>query len=58
MNRAEKPWQVDPEEAKKRRDCRAWRVFSIDPPGSQDIDDALSVNVLPNGNIEIGCRTN
>jgi DIS3-like exonuclease 1 len=54
----EKPWAPSSEELAKRRDCRSWRVFSIDPLGSQDIDDALSVNVLPNGNYELGCRTN
>jgi DIS3-like exonuclease 1 len=28
--------------------------MSIDPIGSQDIDDALNVNVLPNGNLQVG----
>ena len=28
--------------------------MSIDPPGCQDIDDALSVHLLANGNYEIG----
>ncbi len=37
-----------------RRDMRNDRVFSIDPLGSMDIDDALSVKQLSNGNIEIG----
>lgn len=53
----EKPWAPSPDEIAKRRDCRSWRVFSIDPLGSQDIDDALSVNVLENGNYELGCRS-
>lgn len=30
--------------------------MSIDPLGSQDIDDALSAKQLPNGNIQIGVR--
>lgn len=54
---SERPWRPDPAEVAKRRDCRSWRVCSIDPLGSQDIDDALSVNILPNGNYEVGCRT-
>jgi DIS3-like exonuclease 1 len=29
-------------------------IFSIDPEGCQDIDDAMSARVLPNGNIEVG----
>lgn len=29
-------------------------VCSIDPPGCTDIDDALSVHKLPNGNYEFG----
>lgn len=38
----QKRWSLPPEEAQKRRDLRSERVFSIDPLGSQDIDDALS----------------
>jgi DIS3-like exonuclease 1 len=29
-------------------------LFSIDPPGCQDIDDAISVKELPNGCVELG----
>lgn len=47
-------WQVPSEEYSKRRDMRKERIFSIDPLGSMDIDDAISVKYLPNGNIEIG----
>ncbi|CAH8437909.1 unnamed protein product [Schistosoma turkestanicum] len=54
----QRPWQVDPEEVKKRRDLRSPTIsgnpnseniliFSIDPPGCQDVDDALSVQWLP-----------
>ncbi|VUZ43706.1 unnamed protein product [Hymenolepis diminuta] len=50
-------WKVDPTEVKKRRDLRPpsisgnpnsedTLVFSIDPPGCQDVDDALSVKLL------------
>ncbi|CAH8832647.1 unnamed protein product [Trichobilharzia szidati] len=54
----QRPWKVDPEEVKRRRDLRSPSVsgnpnsedvliFSIDPPGCQDVDDALSVQWLP-----------
>lgn len=38
----------------KRRDLRHLNICSIDPPGCQDIDDALHARVLPNGNHEVG----
>eukprot|EP01127_Copromyxa_protea_P024073 TRINITY_DN9317_c0_g1_i1.p1 TRINITY_DN9317_c0_g1~~TRINITY_DN9317_c0_g1_i1.p1 ORF type:complete len:1117 (-),score=227.07 TRINITY_DN9317_c0_g1_i1:39-3254(-) len=50
----EHPWKPKPEELVGRRDISDWRIFSIDPLGSQDIDDALSACKLPNGNIQIG----
>ncbi|KAL4068784.1 hypothetical protein V8B97DRAFT_1972058 [Scleroderma yunnanense] len=37
-----------------REDLRDLVVCSIDPPGCQDIDDALHARRLPNGNIEAG----
>lgn len=39
-----------------RADLRDLIVCSIDPPGCQDIDDALHARKLPNGNIEAGVR--
>lgn len=39
---------------KGRRDLRELLVCSIDPPGCQDIDDALHARPLPNGNFEVG----
>ncbi|XP_063026060.1 DIS3-like exonuclease 1 isoform X2 [Melospiza melodia melodia] len=49
------PWKVSPEEAKKRLDLRDTHlIFSIDPKGCEDVDDALSVRALPNGNLELG----
>ncbi|KAF1328304.1 Dis3-like exonuclease, partial [Globisporangium splendens] len=48
-------WRVPDEEVAVRRDLRSThRVFSVDPPGCQDIDDAMSIRYLPNGNIELG----
>ena len=39
-----------------RADLRHLAVCSVDPPGCKDIDDALHVRALPNGNLEIGVR--
>ena len=39
---------------KGRVDYRSKPVCSIDPPGCQDIDDALHALPLPNGNFEVG----
>ncbi|KAF7730383.1 DIS3 mitotic control [Apophysomyces ossiformis] len=48
------PWRPDKSELARRKDLRSLTVFSIDPPNCQDIDDALSVRELKNGNIELG----
>ncbi|XP_071297271.1 DIS3-like exonuclease 1 isoform X2 [Agelaius tricolor] len=49
------PWKVSPEEVKKRLDLRDTHlIFSIDPKGCEDVDDALSVRTLPNENLELG----
>lgn len=49
------PWKVPDSEASRRRDLReTHRVFSIDPPGCQDIDDAMSARPLPGGGFEVG----
>ncbi|KOS46556.1 hypothetical protein ACN38_g2493 [Penicillium nordicum] len=37
-----------------RKDLRDLLICSIDPPGCQDIDDALHTRLLPNGNFEVG----
>ncbi|RLN97952.1 hypothetical protein BBJ28_00008632 [Nothophytophthora sp. Chile5] len=48
-------WQMPEDELRRRRDLRTThRVFSVDPRGCQDIDDAMSVRRLPNGNVELG----
>ncbi|SBS86836.1 exosome complex exonuclease RRP44, putative [Plasmodium malariae] len=39
-------WKIPEEEYKKRKDFRDVLTFSIDPLGCQDIDDALSVEVI------------
>jgi exosome complex exonuclease DIS3/RRP44 len=47
-------YQIPADELARRLDLRKTRVFSIDPPGCKDIDDALHLIELPNGNYEIG----
>merc|ERR1719154_537451 len=49
-----KTWLPDPEEVAKRKDLRKTLVMSIDPIGCEDVDDALSVKKLDNGNLEVG----
>ena len=41
-------------EIKKRRDLRAIPTFTIDPIDAKDFDDAISYQVLSNGNYQIG----
>jgi len=41
-------------EQQKRTDFRDLCVFSIDPPGCEDVDDALSCEKLENGNFRVG----
>lgn len=38
----------------KRKDVRGIMTMTIDPADAKDFDDALSFQILPNGNIEIG----
>ncbi|KAM4036792.1 DIS3-like exonuclease 1 isoform 1-T1 [Anomaloglossus baeobatrachus] len=53
-NSPENPWRVAPEEC-DRRDLRETHlVFSIDPIGCEDVDDALSIRVLKSGHLELG----
>ncbi|KAG0197124.1 DIS3 mitotic control [Mortierella sp. GBA30] len=54
INTAEKPWTPAPAELSRRRDLRKHTVFSIDPPNCQDIDDAISIKEIGNGQIEFG----
>ncbi|CAI5461475.1 unnamed protein product [Closterium sp. Yama58-4] len=52
------PWSVSPADItdprSKREDLRHVRVFSVDPIGCRDIDDALHCVPLPNGNFDVG----
>jgi len=38
----------------KRRDVRSVTTMTIDPADAKDFDDALSIQTLPSGNIEVG----
>ncbi|KAJ2354922.1 hypothetical protein GGF43_002986 [Coemansia sp. RSA 2618] len=48
------PWRIPPVELKRRTDLRSACVFTIDPPTARDLDDAVSCQLLPNGNVLIG----
>lgn len=50
------PWKpnLNDPELGPRRDLTDWRIYSIDPPGCQDIDDALSFRRLPRGSVQVG----
>lgn len=45
---------IDPREIKKRKDFRKKLTFTIDPVTAKDFDDALSFELLENGNYEVG----
>ena len=47
-------FEITEEEISKRRDMRKDLTFTIDPKDAKDFDDALSFEVLENGNYEIG----
>lgn len=51
-----KPMTADitPEEEKIRRDVRPVTTFTIDPLTARDFDDALSFQILDDGQIEVG----
>jgi len=46
--------EVSEEEVTLRRDFKEITTFTIDPIDAKDFDDALSFQVLPTGNFEIG----
>ena len=48
------PKKISAEEIAKREDFRKITTFTIDPADAKDFDDALSFQILPNGNIELG----
>ena len=48
------PTQITEADLANRRDMRETTTFTIDPVDAKDFDDALSVQMLDNGNYEIG----
>ena len=50
----ELPWIINETDRKSRKDFTHLNICSIDPVGCTDIDDALHIRVLENGNHEVG----
>ncbi len=48
------PNEVDEKELKGRRDLTNQVIFTIDGDDTKDIDDAISIKMLDNGNYELG----
>ncbi|SPO21661.1 related to SSD1 protein [Ustilago trichophora] len=48
------PWKISEKEYETRKDFRKHRVFTIDPETAKDLDDAVHVVRLDNGNFEVG----
>lgn len=48
------PWVIPERELEGRRDLRQERIFTIDPTGAKDLDDALSVKANDDGTYDIG----
>lgn len=48
------PVEVEPAEMAKRTDFRAEKVFTIDGKDAKDLDDAIHIKRLENGNYELG----
>lgn len=46
--------KINEEDLKGRRDFRETTTFTIDPETAKDFDDAISIELLENGNYEIG----
>ncbi|KAL4566218.1 hypothetical protein LXL04_030330 [Taraxacum kok-saghyz] len=47
-------WRIPDDEIKRRKDLRNLCTFTIDPATASDLDDALSVEKLPNGVYRVG----
>ena len=48
------PDEVTNVDSEGRVDYRDWHIITIDGADTKDIDDAISLNKLPNGNFELG----
>ena len=48
------PAEIDAKEIRRRKDMRKVLTFTIDPADAKDFDDAVSFEILENGNYQIG----
>src|ERR1035437_1799643 len=48
------PEMITEKEIKSRRDMRSTTTITIDPVDARDFDDALSINIIDENNIEVG----
>ncbi|MDW7675359.1 MAG: ribonuclease R [Bacillota bacterium] len=48
------PYKISDEELQDRRDLRQVKMVTIDGEDAKDLDDAVSVSFLPNGNFQLG----
>ncbi len=46
--------EIPQEEVERRFDIRDLKTFTIDGDDAKDLDDAVSIDVLPNGNFKLG----
>eukprot|EP00980_Cylindrotheca_fusiformis_P006975 scaffold1469_cov119-Cylindrotheca_fusiformis.AAC.19 len=53
-NGTESGWKPTPEMCEGRKDFRNRRIFTIDPTTAKDLDDALHIEDLGNGQVEVG----
>ncbi|OEL22690.1 DIS3-like exonuclease 2 [Dichanthelium oligosanthes] len=47
-------WKIPQKEIEARKDLRKVLTFTIDPPTASDLDDAISIEILPGGTVRIG----
>ncbi|KAI0304107.1 hypothetical protein BC826DRAFT_1089336 [Russula brevipes] len=48
------PWTIPDHEYEVRTDLRKERIFTIDPEGAKDLDDALSIKLNDDGTYDVG----
>lgn len=47
-------WEIPREELKRRKDFRSYPIMTIDGEDAKDLDDAVHIKKLKNGNYELG----